>query len=163
MARPLHLPSFFEEEDFKVLYKKYGQKKYGIRILALYYLQIGKSITEVSKLICKAAYTIRDWIKRYKEGGLQSLLSIRVGRGRSGKLSQANAKALIQEINVWSKSLSGGRLRALDIKSLIQEKFNVSYALSGVYALLHRLGYSWITSRSVHPKANKALQESFKK
>ena len=81
MARPLHLPSFFEEEDFKVLYKKYGQKKYGIRILALYYLQIGKSITEVSKLICKAAYTIRDWIKALKENGILISMS---GRGRSG-------------------------------------------------------------------------------
>jgi transposase len=60
-------------------------------------------------------------------------------------------------------SLKGGRLRAEDIRELIKEKFKVDYGLSGIYPLLHRLGYSWITSRSIHPKADKNLQESFKK
>jgi len=39
----------------------------------------------------------------------------------------------------------------------------VRYALSGLYGLLHRLGYSWLVPRPRHPKADPAAQAAFKK
>ena len=44
MARPLHLPAYFQQVDFKALYKTHGQKKKGIRLLALSYVQEGRSV-----------------------------------------------------------------------------------------------------------------------
>ncbi len=163
MARPLHLPPYFEKEDFKALYKKHGQRKQGLRLLALRYIQEGKSVKETASLLLKTEYTIREWIHSYATGGMDSLLSIRPGRGRNSKLSALDEIHLKDEILNLTDSLKGGRLRAEDIRGLIQEKFKVEYGLSGIYPLLHRLGYSWITARSVHPKADKNLQDSFKK
>jgi len=163
MARPLYLPTYFEKEDFKALYRTHGQKKQGLRLLALRYLQEGKSVKETALLLFKTEYTIREWIHLYDEGGIDGLLSIRSGRGRNSKLSPINERHLIDEITNLTDSLKGGRLRAEDIRGLIQSKFKVNYGLSGIYPLLHRLGYSWITARSIHPKADKSRQDSFKK
>ena len=163
MSRPLHLPHYFQEVDFKALYKIHGQQKKGIRLLALSYLQAGRSVKETASLLLKTEYTVRQWVGLYEEGGIDSLLSIRPGRGRKAKLSPSAESLLKDEITNLSTSLKGGRLRAEDIRRLLKEKFKVEYGLSGIYPLLHRLGYSWITARSIHPKADKNLQESFKK
>jgi transposase len=163
MARPLHLPDYFQKVDFKDLYKTHGQKKKGIRLLALSYLQEGRGVKETASFLFKTEYTVREWIRLYDEEGIDGLLSIRPGRGRKAKLSPSAEFLLKDEITYLTDSLKGGRLRAEDIRELIKEKFKVDYGLSGIYPLLHRLGYSWITSRSIHPKADKNLQESFKK
>lgn len=163
MARPLHLPDYFQKVDFKALYKIHGQKKKGLRLLALSYLQEGRSIKETASLLFKTEYTVREWVHLYDEGEIDGLLSIRPGRGRKAKLSRSAESCLKEEITNLTESLKGGRLRAEDIRGLIKEKFKVEYGLSAIYPLLHRLGYSWITARSIHPKADKDLQESFKK
>ena len=163
MARPLILPDGFESVDFKSLYKQNGTRRYGIRLLAMHYLKTGKGVKETASLMLKTEFTIRQWVRLYTEGGVFGLLSIRSGRGRKGLLSADQEQALKSEIDRQSQSLKGGRLRAIDIHHLIEKRFGVSYSQSGLYTLLHRLGYSWITSRSIHPKADKVLQESFKK
>jgi transposase len=163
MARPLHLPNCFREVNFKTLYKTHGQKKQGIRLLALRYLQEGRGVKETASLLFKTEYTIREWVHLYDEEGLDGLLSIRSGRGRRAKLSSSDESLLKDEIAHLTDSLKGGRVRAEDIRALIRDKFKVDYGLSAIYPLLHRLGYSWITARSIHPKADKSLQESFKK
>ena len=38
----------------------------------------------------------------------------------------------------------------------------MAYELSNVYRLLRELGFSWITSRSRHPKQDGQVQEAFK-
>ena len=82
MARPLHLPAYFQQVDFKALYKTHGQKKKGIRLLALSYVQEGRSVKETASLLLKTEYTVREWIHLYDEGGIEGLLSMRPGRGR---------------------------------------------------------------------------------
>ncbi|WP_423228032.1 helix-turn-helix domain-containing protein [Shewanella algae] len=39
----------------------------------------------------------------------------------------------------------------------------MSYSLANVYRLLHALDFSWITSRSKHPKQSDEAQAAFKK
>ena len=163
MARSLNLPPYFQTEDFKSLYKTHGQKKHGLRLLALCYLQQGKTLKDAAALVLKTEYTVRDWVRLYEKGGIDELLSIRPGRGRNAKLLPVDEDRLKDEITSLTHSIKGGRLRAIDIKNLLQSKFNVKYGISGIYPLLHRLGYSWITARSVHPQADKSLQDSFKK
>ena len=51
----------------------------------------------------------------------------------------------------------------MDVRSYIEEHFGKTYHLDSVYVLLKKLGFSWITSRSKHPKQSKRAQEDFKK
>jgi hypothetical protein len=58
---------------------------------------------------------------------------------------------------------SGGRLNAKMLVSYIAQEFKLNYCVSNVYRLLHHLGFSWITSRSRHPKQPDVIQDAFKK
>ena len=43
------------------------------------------------------------------------------------------------------------------------ENFGVKYNITSVYRLLHALNFSWVTSRSRHPKQSKKNPRRFKK
>ncbi|MCP3908605.1 MAG: winged helix-turn-helix domain-containing protein, partial [Oceanicoccus sp.] len=55
------------------------------------------------------------------------------------------------------------RLTGEDIVHYIHTEFGVHYHLNHVYKILKQLGFSWITSRSKHPKQSLQSQEAFKK
>ena len=163
MARAINYPAGFFEEDFKQHYRERGQQKYGLRLLAMVLLQEGKTFDEVSTLLCKTVKTLRFWLDRYASGGIEGLLCLSPGRGRKNRLSQKDQDELAELIAHHHHTHQGGRLRALDIQSLIYKKYEIKYVLSAVYALVHRLGLSWVTSRSTHPHSDMQAQESFKK
>ena len=57
----------------------------------------------------------------------------------------------------------GGRLRGEDIDEILQKHYGVEYHPDAIYNLLQRIGMSWISGRSRHPKADIKKQEAFKK
>jgi transposase len=163
MPQLIKLPEGFMEEDFYLLYQQRGQQKYGVRLLAMYHLQRGRSLEVVSKLLCKTIKTIRLWIQRYEAGKIEGLLSIKEGRGRKCKLACNQEEKIKSFLNSQTTRTEGGRLTGTEIQAILKKEYGACYSLAGVYVLLEKWGFSWITSRSVHPKADKALQDSFKK
>lgn len=150
------------KDDFKELYKKRGQQKHGIRLLALWKLQSGMTETKVCALIGKTHKTIRKWRRIYEQEGVEGLLMISKGRGRKSKL-EGKSKDLEKEIDLMQGQRNGGRVRCQDIVDFVLDKYNIEYSRSGMYHVLHRLGFSWITSRSKHPKSSPESSEDFKK
>jgi transposase len=112
-------------------------------------------------MLGKTQKTVRGWRKRYEVEGLDGLLSIRSGRGLKSRL--LDVEAFEQDLNDLGDKKRGGRIRAQDVVDMIYEKYGISYSQSGMYHVLERFGFSWITSRSKHPKHNKADIEAFKK
>jgi transposase len=149
------------KEDFKSLYKERGQQRYGIRLLALWKMQEGLTTKQVSIFIGKTEKTIRKWCRLYESGGVESLMSISSGRGLKVKIKER--ELLKEEIENLQKNKTGGRIKCGDIVRFVEEKFNINYSNSGMYKLLKRLGFVWITSRSRHPKSNPEQQLEFKK
>ena len=147
-------------DDFESLYKRDGQQKYGIRLLALWKIQSGMSERKVGKLLGKTQQTLRRWRRRYEASGLPGLLNLQAGRGRKPILSDADL--LTQEIASLEQQQAGGRLTGKAIQ-LHLAKQGITYSDSGIYKALHRLGYSWITSRSKHPNHDAEKIEAFKK
>ncbi|HAS8349284.1 TPA: winged helix-turn-helix domain-containing protein, partial [Vibrio vulnificus] len=47
---------------------------------------------------------------------------------------------------------SGGRLTGNDIHAYIVNEFGKHYHPDSIYYLLNHMGFSWITSRSKHPR-----------
>ncbi|WP_404948395.1 winged helix-turn-helix domain-containing protein [Shewanella sp. SR44-3] len=70
---------------------------------------------------------------------------------------------MCQFVTDATHSTKDGRLIADDIQHFIALQCGVSYSHSHVYWLLHKLGFSWITSRSMHPQQSAEAQETFKK
>ena len=52
---------------------------------------------------------------------------------------------------------------AKDLSHFIQSEFGVTFKQANIYRLLHQLGFSWITTRSRHPKQSETVQAAFKK
>ncbi len=163
MARPIKYPNGFFEEDFKKHYRQKGQQRFGLRLLSMIFLQEGKTFEESARLLHKTVKTLRLWFGRYSSGGIEALLCLSCGRGRKDRLSKKDQEELLHLIDERQHNRQGGRWRGVDIQVLIKEMYGVDYTLSGVYNLAHRIGLSWITSRSVHPQADLPAQESFKK
>lgn len=148
-------------DNFKQLYKERGQQRYGIRLLGLWKIQSGMSETKVCELIGKTHTSIRRWRQLYEEGGLAALLSLRKGRGRKARLVDKNRmEEALKEIESQKE---GGRVNCQDVVDFIAKEYEIVYSRSGMYHVLHRFGFSWITSRSKHPKQDPQAIESFKK
>jgi transposase len=119
------------------------------------------SETAVCKLLGKTHKTLRSWRKRYESGGLESLLCIKKGRGRHPLISSPSLISKV--IDELEESRDGGRIRCQDIVDYLRDKQKIEYSLPGMYHVLHRLGFSWITARSKHPEQSEKEIEDFKK
>jgi transposase len=148
-------------DNFEELYKKNGQQRYGIRLLALAKIQAGITEKDVCKILGKTPKTIRTWRRLYEAEGLEGLLSLKAGRGRKARIP--DEPTLKAEIIDLQKNLPGGRVKCQTIVDMVAQKYGVLYSQPGMYHLLERLGFSWITARSKHPKQSPEAQEEFKK
>lgn len=162
MAGRPHLPPELFNYDFIPLLRREKNVRVHRRLLGLIYLQEGKTYSEVARLLKVEISAPHRWVKRLVTGGLAGLQE-QPGRGRKRLFAQQLDPQLQDAVEQWYLQRKGGRARAKDIQQLLHDKFNVDYALPGVYRVLHRSGLSWITARSQHPKADPLLQESFKK
>merc|ERR1712138_294794 len=91
--------------------------------------------------------------------GLQSKLS----PGRPCQLSVSQLEQLAHFIEENAVKKEGGRLIAEDVRQYISDTFQIDYQLRNVYRIMDTLGFSWITSRSKHPKQSQQTHDTFKK
>lgn len=151
-----------EAEDFKKLAKQAKSAQLRVRYLALYHFKLGHSRTKTALLLGVARGSVNTWVSSYLANGLEGLKD-KVRPGRGLKLSAQQLKELREFIETNAVKDNGGRLIAEDVRQYIAVQFNVQYQLRNVYRLMHAQGFSWITSRSRHPKQSTAKQEAFKK
>jgi transposase len=103
------------------------------------------------------------WVERFEQEGMKALLETKAGRGRVAKISSKLSTEFSEAVISLQENRNGGRIIGKDIVEMVQEKYAVKYSVSGVYKLLSRMGLSWVSARSIHPKADLEAQESFKK
>ncbi len=132
------------------------------RYLAFAHIRDGKTFTEAATAIRIKLRTLMNWVKRFKEKGIDGLLD-RPGRGAKPCLSPEDLAAFKQSVLELQQQRSGGRIRGSDVLALMKEKYNVEPTLSTVYNTLKRADLVWITGRSIHPQADIEAQEDFKK
>jgi transposase len=126
------------------------------RLSAVLWIAEGKSRSEVSQLLGRSVRQLSEWLRLYRNGGLDVLCTLHQ-HGDQGNLSGAQIAQLKQEI-------STGRFRNADqIRFWIEETFGVSYKPSGVKDLLHRIGVTYHKVTGFLWKANPKEQREFVK
>lgn len=148
--------------DFFQLAKREMDARIRNRLLALGHLGAGKTKTEVAEMFQITFPTLRDWLVRFLNEGIDGLQD-KSGKGRKRKLSFEREEEFRQQVEELQEKRKGGRVRGQDIQILLKEKFCIDHALPSVYHVLERCGLSWISARSKHPKSNSGAQEEFKK
>ena len=162
MGRPLNLPADFHEHNFLDLMKTINHGRHRIRLLAMHHIQSGESLKVVAKMVGTHWISIQRWLKRFKLSGFSGLYESR----RSGAPRRLKAKevAFISEtVKRLSDKKTGGYITGKQLHQMLQDQYQVTCSLRTIYNTLHRLNFSWISSRSMHPKSCEAQQDAYKK
>ena len=133
------------------------------RLLMLRYLLEGHAAPEAANVFALAATQVRYWIHRYNAGGPEALRDL-PRAGRPPLLAPGMKEAFSARVRAGAQLEDGVcALHALDFQRILKEEFDSDYSLSGVYFLLHRLGFSSLVPRPRHPLADPVAQQAFKK
>jgi transposase len=119
---------------------------------------------QIAAVVGRSRQFVDEWVKRYRKGGLGALKP-RKQPGRASFLTDPQKQQLKALLDGGPQEREDPRcvFFGQDIRQLIQRHFAKVYSLSGVYKLLHELGYSWLCPRPRHPKGDPQEQEAFKK
>jgi transposase len=148
--------------DFTALAKRETNARKKLRLLALAHFKDGVNKATIARMLKVSRGSINKWVALFLQNGLAGL-ETKPSPGRPPKLTSVECEKVSAFIAESSRSSKGGRLIATDIQRYIEHNFGVQYQQSNIYRLLHGLGFSWITSRSKHPKQSEEAQEDFKK
>ena len=132
------------------------------RLLGMAHLQKHASLTRTAEALFVHITTVQNWLNRFRREGLAGLRE-KPRPGRANKLTGEQLARLPELIDELTAEKPGGRVKGKDIQARLAAQFGVHYALSSLYLLLHRQGWSWITVRSKHPKSDPIAQAGFKK
>ncbi|WP_342259600.1 helix-turn-helix domain-containing protein [Candidatus Tisiphia endosymbiont of Metellina segmentata] len=76
MAR-LILPQGFHGHDFIKMMKHEPHGRNRIRLLAMYYLQLGKSFKAISEIVKSHWKTVQSWLRRFRNHGFEVFIKIK--------------------------------------------------------------------------------------
>ncbi len=149
-------------EDLLKLSRAEKNARKRMRLLALSQFLDCKNRTQVANQLNISRTSVNKWVTQYLESGLDGL-EARKAKGRTPFLTAKQQKQLGDFIEAQSQNEQGGRLTGEKILNYIKTEFGVHYHHNAIYKLLKQLGFSWITSRSRHPKQQQGIQDAYKK
>jgi len=158
----MYVENHHSEKQLKDLVKRQKNSKVTLRLQAVSLAKQGKTAVEITELLPLSRRTVQIWVSRYNRYGPKGLQDNHTG-GNSFKLNEQQKQKLINYIDAQASDPCGGVRRAEDLRDWIQQNIGVLYSLSGVYYLLHSLGYSCLMPRPRHHKADPETQQEFKK
>lgn len=163
MRTPLKVERAGAVTELTASLKKEKRSVNQIRLRAVLAAARGEHVPVVAKTLSVGERAVRNWVHAYNVSGIDGLADKRVGR--VCRLSAENQARLQERIRSGSLETDGVcSLRGQDIRRILQEEFDVAYAASSVYYLLHhQLGFSYLKPRPLHRKTDPAAQEAFKK
>jgi len=108
--------------------------------------------------------TLRDWVQRYNADGIAGL-SDAPRSGRPPVLSEAQMQELKDLVLAGPELAKDGvvRWRCLDLRSVIEARYEVVVHERTVGKLLRRMGLTRLQPRPYQPKKAAAAPEAFKK
>ncbi len=134
------------------------------RLLALALVMEGASRTDAATACGMDRQTLRDWVHRYNADGIDGLVD-RKAPGPRPRLTAGQQAELARIVEQGPDVADDGivRWRRVDLRDLIAARFGVALHERTVGKVLDRLNFSHMSVRPRHPKADAAVQETFKK
>jgi transposase len=134
------------------------------RLVALAMVLEGFSRDEAARAGGMDRQTLRDWVLRYNEAGIEGLAD-RPRSGRPPALTPAQMQELKDVALAGPSPAEHGvvRWRCIDLRGEIARRFSVQVHERTVGKLLHRCDLVRLQPRPYHPKKDAAAQEAFKK
>jgi transposase len=134
------------------------------RLLALALVLEGRSRGEAAAQSGMDRQTLRDWMHRYNEFGIEGLKSRR-SPGRAPALNEAQ-KAELKALVVAGPDPAEHqvvRWRCVDLQAEVARRFSVAVHEGTIGRWLHELGLTRLQPRPSHPRKSAEAEEAFKK
>lgn len=134
------------------------------RLLALALVLEGSSRHAAASQNGMDRQTLRDWVHRYNDLGIDGLRSRR-SSGRTRSLSSAQMGELLA-LTVKGPDPETDRVvrwRCVDLRDEVKRRFSVSVHENTIGVWLRRMRLTRLQPRPFHPKKDPAAQEAFKK
>jgi transposase len=134
------------------------------RILALAMVLEGRPRTEAAILNGMDRQTLRDWVHRYNEAGIEGLKS-RTSPGREPYLT-AQQKAELRALVLQGPDpavYKVVRWRCADLRDEVARRWQVEVHENTIGGWLGELGLTRLQPRPVHPKKDPEAEAAFKK
>jgi transposase len=134
------------------------------RLLAIALVLDGGSRSQVAEQTGMDRQTLRDWVHRYNDEGIDGLRS-RSSPGRVPFLT-AEQKAELKALVIKGPDPERDKVvrwRCADLRKEIARRFAVEVHESTVGKWLHQFGLTRLQPRPFHPKKDAAAQEAYKK
>jgi len=114
----------------------------------------GETTPTIMRMLGRSRGFVQRWCYAYRDGGLEAVRA-QSPPGRAAKMTEAQQQAFKQRVLAGPTEADGVcTLRGRDFIRILQEEFGVSYKLSGVYDLLHRLELSVLCPRPQHRQSD---------
>lgn len=162
MSNPILLPANFETYDFVAMSKKEQNPRSRIRLIAMAHIQDGKTLTQAAESLKVHWKTIQTWLRDFRNFGIEHLY-VKTTRIKPSKISKQAETWIVDFLTMLSNQDTGGRITGKQLQSIIEQEFSIKCCLQTIYNTLRKLKFSWITSRSKHPKSDAEIQELYKK
>ena len=158
----MHVKKHRSVAELKRLAKRERRAGMVRRLQVLILAQQGQTAPRIVAATGVSRRTIQEWVQRYNRDGLAGLKDRRRG-GHHRRLTDTQEQQIQQYLDRTAADPRDGVRRGADLRRWIEQRFGVLYSLTGVYDLLHRLGYSCLMPRPRHARADPAAQAAFKK
>src|SRR4051794_3082511 len=134
------------------------------RLLSLAAVLDGMSRTAAARIGGMDRQTLRDWVHRFNERGLDGLKDA-WSKGNPSRLSPDQQVELARLVETGPDRAVHGvvRWRRIDLQRLIAERFGVVYHERTVGKVLKQLGFTHISARPRHPAQDGQTVAAFKK
>lgn len=153
------MKDFLSEEQITVLrftHKGIKDKKLADRIKAILYLHYGFSYEETAKLLLLDEVTLRRYLQKFQEKGIDGLLEYHYHGGKS--------RLTTLEMGTLEKYLVSNTLTAAQqVRDHILKIYRKTYSLIGITKLLHRMGFTYKKPKIVPGNVSLVLQQEFLK
>ena len=117
----------------------------------------GATIKELAEDFSRSQQTIKDWIRKYREGGIDGLLTKLKGNGPQSRLTPEVKKALEQELE------KGKHRTAKQIWAWLEENYDMSaYKPTSIYTILGKCGGRLKVPRPYNPKKDPVKEQEFR-
>ncbi len=132
--------------------KKYRDEATGWkkeRLLAIKLLLEGDlSIAEVASVVERHRNSINDWIKLFRNGGIEALLTRGNSGGRKGKMTEEAKIGLTERLRAGEFRTAG------QAEAWLKEHHHIEFGTNSIYYQLGKLGGRLKVARPCHLKKN---------
>lgn len=163
MTRHCVLHRAIDSMDLSSLGDQLKDSRVERRIIALRLISSGQQAIDVAKIVGVNERTVRVWVSNFNRTGIESL-GYAKHPGAKRHLTPMEEEELAEAIRRGPPSEMKLEVwRGWAVRKWVKEKYGVDYSESGIYYVLHRLGFSSLMPRPLHPDSDPKAQEEFKK